>query len=225
MRTITNMIIAGYSDFSWELGLQLKDKVRGRLYFVLSEKEMAREASLNEPIVAVHGEITDTDVLDQLNLPRCDTFVAGSTEDEHNVLAALYAKNQGVTHVYARILDVKLRSLLRSLGITPVQTSHIAASAMAIGILKPAVDELVSLTRGQFDLEEIAVTDFPELVGCRLGDLQGEDFHVIAAAKDGDILLSGNTVVDADSVLILVYDNRIKKQLPHLLRRLAGKRA
>jgi len=78
--------------------------------------------------------------------------------------------------------------------------------------------------RGQFDLEEIAVTNFPEFAGCRFGHLQGEDFHVIAAAKDADILLCGNTVVGAEPVCILVYDNRIKKQLPQLLQRLAGKR-
>ena len=223
MRAIMNMVIAGYSDFSWELALQLKDQIRGRLYFVLSEQETARRASLNEPIIAVHGEITDTEILDQLNLSTCDTFVAGSGEDGHNVLAALYAKKQGVPHVYARIFDVKLCALLRSLEITPVQTARIAASAMAIGILKPAVDELVSLTRGNFDLVEIPVADFPELAGCHLGDLQGEHFHVIAVAENGDISLSGSAVIDKDAVLILIYNNQIKKQVPQRLRRLAAR--
>ncbi len=223
MRVITSMIIAGYSDFSWELALQLKDQIRGRLYFMVAEEDVAREASLHEPLVAVHGEITDTDVLDQLDLPACDAFIAGSRDDERNVLAALYAKNQGVPHVYARIVDAKLCSLLRSLDITPIQTSRIAASALAVSMLKPAVDELVSLTRGQFDLAEIAVADVPELIGCRLGELQGEAFHVIATSKGGEITLSGSAIIDRGSVLILVYDNRIKKQVPHLLRRLAAK--
>lgn len=72
--------------------------------------------------------------------------------------------------------------------VIPFQISHTAAAFTAIDILKPAVAELVSLTRGQFDLEEILASDFSELMGCRLGNLQEEQLHIIAVAKGAKFL-------------------------------------
>jgi trk system potassium uptake protein TrkA len=217
-----NVVIAGYSTFSWELAAQLKGQIGGRLYYILPDWDQAMEASLHGDVIGVRGDITDTGVLDQLDLPNCHTFVAGSREEEANVLSALYAKNKGARNACARVFEKKFIPLLESVGVTPIQTSHTAAAFTAIDILKPAVAELVSLTRGQFDLEEILVADFPELVGCRLGNLQGEQLHIIAVATAGRIWLSYNTLVKADSKLIMIYDREIKRRLRQEIRRVAS---
>jgi trk system potassium uptake protein TrkA len=173
-------------------------------------------------VLGVRGEITDTDVLDQLNLADCHTFVAGSEEEEANVLSALYAKNKGARNVHARVFEAKLGPLLESAGITPIVTSLTAAASMAVSILKPAVADLVSLTRGQFELEEIRAADFPELVGCRLGNLQGELLHIIAVATNGETMLSYNTVVGANSRLIILFDRQVRRRLRQEIRRVAA---
>lgn len=216
-----NVVVVGDSPFSWALAAQLKGRIQGRLYFVLSSPERAMEASLEGDIVAVQGDMTDTEVLDQLGLESCHTFVAGSNEDEANVLSALYARNKGAKFAYARVSEAKFVPLLESLGITPVQTSHTAAVFAALGILKPAVSELVSLGQGQFVLDEIGAREFPELVGCRLGNLQGEQLHIIAVAQGGSTRLSYSTVIEADARLIIIYDKAIKKRLHQELRKVA----
>ena len=88
--------------------------------------------------------------------------------------------------------------------------------------LKPDVADLVSLTRGQFDLEEIQAADFGELVGCRLGNLQGEQLHIIAVAKEDKTWLSYDTLVEADSRLIIIYDRQIRRRLRQELRKVAA---
>lgn len=217
-----NIVIAGYSTFTWELASQLEGQIDGRLYFVLSDWDQAMEASLQGGVIGVRGDITDTDVLDQLDLENCHTFIAGSREEEANVLSALYAKNKGVQNACARVFETKFIPLLDSVGVTPIQTSHTAAAFTAIGILKPAIADLVSLTRGQFDLEEILATDFPELVGCRLKNLQGEQLHIIAVATGGKSSLSSNTLVEADSRLIIIYDRKIKRRLRQEIRKVVS---
>ena len=92
---------------------------------------------------------------------------------------------------------------------------------MAIEILKPAVAELVSLTQGQFALEEIGAAEFSELIGCRLGNLQGEYLHIIAVAQGGNTWLGYNTTVKADAKLIIIYDKTIRKRLRQELRKVA----
>jgi len=216
-----NIVVAGYSRFSLALVGELKGQINGRLYFVTPDFDQAMEASLYEEIVSIKGEITDTTVLDQLNLAECYTFVAGSREDQANVLCALYAKNQGAKHVYARVLETKLSPLLESAGITPIQTSHTAAAFMAISILKPSVAELVSLTHGQFDLEEIDAGSIPALTDCRLGNLQGKQLHIIAVAKDGNIQLGYNARIEPESKIIIIFDHSIKGQLQQELRKVA----
>jgi len=217
-----NVVVAGYSAFTWALVARLRGEVEGRLYYILADAGRAMEASLQVDVLGVQGEITDTDVLDQLDLADCHTFVAGSEEEEANVLSALYAKNEGARNVYARVYDAKLTHLLESVGISPVVTSHTAAGYMAISILKPAVAEMVSLARGQFDLEEIRAGDFPELVGCRLGNLQGEQLHIVAVAQGDRTWLSYNTLVEEDCRLIIVYDRKIRKRLRQEIRRVAS---
>jgi Trk K+ transport system NAD-binding subunit len=222
MAVETNVVVAGYSDFTWALVARLRGEVKGRLYYVLADADRAIEASLQVDVLGVRGEITDTDVLDELDLADCHTFVAGSEEEEANVLSALYAKNAGAHHVYARVFDVKLTHLLESVGITPVVTAHTAAGFMAVRILKPAVADLVSQTRGQFELEEIQASDFPELLGCRLGNLQGELLHIVAVAQGNQTWLSYNTLVEEDCRLIIIYDRQIRKRLRQEIRRVAS---
>lgn len=176
-------------------------------------------------IRAIRGDVTDTDVLDQIDLANCYAFVAGLREEEENVLSALYALNRGASKVYARVFETKFVAMLESLGVIPIQTSHTAAASMAISILKPAVADLVSLTQGQFALEEIRAGEFPELVGCKLGNLQGEHLHIIAVARGSDIRLSYNTVVEQDSKLIIVYDESIRRRLRQELRAVAAQAA
>jgi Trk K+ transport system NAD-binding subunit len=217
-----NVVIAGYSTFSWELAAQLKGQIGGRLYYVLPDWDQAMEASLHGNVIGVRGDITDPDVLDQLDLPTCHTFIAASRAEEANVLSALYARNKGARNACARVFETNFIPLLESVGVTPIQTSHTAAAFTAIGILKPAVADLVSLARGQFELEEILAADFSELVGCRLGNLQGEQLHIIAIATGGQTMLGYNTMVEASSKLIIIYDRRIQRRLRQELRKVAS---
>ena len=216
-----NVVIVGYSTFSWELASQLKGQIGGRLYYVLPDWDQAMEASLQGNVIAVRGEITDTSVLDQLDLPNCHTFVSGSRQDQANVLSALYARNKGARHVYARVFEVQFVPLLESLDINPIQASHTAAASLAISILKPAVAELVSLSQGQFGLDEVQSNDIPALIGCRLGNLQGDQLHIVAVSKRGNTFLGYNTLIEPDSTLIVVYDEAIKRRLHQEVQQIA----
>jgi trk system potassium uptake protein TrkA len=217
-----NVVIGGYSAFSWELAMQLRGQIGGRLYLVVADPQRAREVSLVGDIIAVEGEITDTEVLDQLELDTCHTFVAGSREDEANVLSALYAKNHGAQRVYARIFETKLVPLLESLGVSAVLTSQTAAASMAFSVLKPDVAALVSPTQGQFALDQIRVSEFPELIGLRLGNLQGEHLHIIAVAQRGHTWLGYATTLEPEAKLIIMYDNAIRRSLRQELRKVAS---
>lgn len=219
-----NIVVAGHSSFSWALVEELAPAIRGRLYFVLPDHDQATEASLEANVVAVHGQATDTDVLDQLDLAHCSAFIAATREDEPNILAALYAKQRGAERAFARVFHAEFMPLVSSLGVTPLQTSHTAAAFTALSLLKPSVSELVQLssTGGRFVLAEIEVADYPELVGCRLGNLQSEHLHIIAVAQEGDVHLGYTTVVARDAKLIVIHNREIGSRLSQEMRKVAA---
>jgi len=222
----TDIIVAGYSSFSWALISALDRTWRGRVYYILPDREQAVQASLRRNVVAIDGEITNVEVLGELDFDACAVFIAGSRRDEDNVMAALYAHHKGVPKVYARIFEARLIPLVSSLGVTPLQTSHVAAAFVTLRLLKPAVAQLVALSpEGRFGMTEVRASDYPELVGCRLGNLHADRLHIVAVARDENISLGFNTVIKADSKLIVIYDRQIEADLRTELRKVAQQAA
>lgn len=215
-----NIVVAGDSSFSWYLVNELKNEVTGRLYFVLEDKEQAIEASLLENVIAITGDITDTDVLDQLDLAECHTVVIGSKEERANIMAALYAKNEGAQNVYARVFEEKVSNLLKSLGVTPIITASTAASFSAVNILQPSVARIVNLTEDNFSMVEIEADQYADLIGHRLGNLHSEHLHVIAIQNNHNIFLGYNHKVEVGSKLIAIYDKQIKGKIHQEIRQI-----
>jgi len=165
-------------------------------------------------------------VLGELDFDTCAFFIAGGRRDEDNVMAALYAYHKGVPKVYARIFEARLIPLVSSLGVTPLQTSHVAAAFVTLRLLKPAVAQLVALSpEGRFGMTEVRASDYPELVGCRLGNLHADRLHIVAVARDENISLGYNTIIKADSKLIVIYDRQIEADLRTELRKVAQQAA
>lgn len=222
----TDIIIAGYSSFSWALVSELDHAWRGRVYYVLPDRDQAVQASLRDNVTAIEGEITNVEVLGSLDFDTCAVFVAGGRKDEDNVMAALYAYHQCVPKVYARVFEPRLIPLVSSLGVIPLQTSHVAAAFITLRLLKPAVAQLVALSsEGRFGLVEVHASDYPELVGCRLGNLHADQLHIVAVAHGEDISLGYNTVITADSRLIVIYDRHVEQNLRAKLREVAQQAA
>ncbi|NMC53423.1 MAG: TrkA family potassium uptake protein [Chloroflexi bacterium] len=216
-----NVVVIGDSTFAWAMVSALRKKISGHLYFLLPERDQAVEASLLENVIAINGNPSDPEVLDQLDLENCHTFIAGSREDDTNVLCALYARNKGAKNIYARVFETRFTALFESVGITPIQTSETAAAFLSIRILKPDVADLVDLAQGQFDLDEIDVARVPELVGCHLGNLQSDYLNTIAIAKDGKTHLGYKTLVEKGSKVLVIYERSLGKEVLKELRRVA----
>jgi trk system potassium uptake protein TrkA len=221
MRAKMNIVVAGDSSFCWDLVKLLKDEIEGRLYFLVLDHDMALEASMMENVIVVEGSMTDLNILQQLELEHCDTFIAGAKEERSNVLCALYARNAGAKKVYARVFETDLDQLLESVGIIPVLTAKTAAAFSAIQILQPSVAELVSLTTGTFGMIQIDAAEVPEVIGHQLGNLDGEDLNIVALDQGGQVKLSYKSIVTEDSKLLVIYDTRIKDHLKREIKKIA----
>lgn len=68
----------------------------------------------------LHGDLTDPDLMLELNIERADAFVGASSETEHNLMACLLARNVGIPQVICVSHERRHDSLIESLGVAQV---------------------------------------------------------------------------------------------------------
>ncbi len=65
--------------------------------------------------------------------------------------------------------------------ITPINPQEYAAGSVALDVLRPLVSELVGVDKGEFELVEKQVSSYKNLVGKKIGLMQGVIFCSISS--------------------------------------------
>ncbi|TDD96749.1 potassium channel family protein [Jiangella asiatica] len=162
----------------------------------------------------VSGVGFDRDVLIEAGIERADAFVAVSSGDNSNILAARVARETfGVDNVVARIYDPGRAEVYQRLGIPTVATVRWTADQILRRLFpEGAQTEWVDPT-GTVQLAELPVT--AGWIGspvAKLEDASGARVAFLTRYGDG-ILPSADTVIqDGDLVHVLVRT----EQVPHV---------
>lgn len=211
------IVIAGETLFSLVLAKKLKKK-ENELILLIKDKEKALEVSAESEVTVVNGNPAKVEDLDKLELNTCDVFIAATDKDEINTLSALYASNKGVRKIFVKLNNPDLEPMLRSMEMHPINPQEYAAEGVALDVLKPLVSDLVGLEKGDFNITERSVEKYKNLIGKKLGLMQGEFFVVLAVHKDGSFKFSAGSVIEEDSTLIVLYERGKYKDLEKALK-------
>jgi trk system potassium uptake protein TrkA len=157
-------------------------------------------------MTVVNGSPVDPDLLNQLELEHCDVFISATMREETSILAALYAKKYGVPRIFVKVNTHDTKAILEQLEMTPIDTDDAAAHNVVLEVAEPLIANLVGIGKGQFDVREKKVSDFPNLWGKRLGDIEGKFFNVIALFQEEKFQLSGDTILNEDDSMIIIEE-------------------
>ena len=69
-----------------------------------------------DDVLIIHGDATDSNLLDEENIDEMDAFVTCTGFDEENLLLALMAKQKSVDDVIAKISRASYATLIESMG-------------------------------------------------------------------------------------------------------------
>ena len=210
-------VIIGGTLFASELAKKLLSK-KNKVVAVILDKEQAVELSATEGLIVINDNPVDANVLDDLNLQKCDVFVSATQKDEINILSALYAKNAGIRKIFVKTNSPETEKILNRLSIESVNSASYAASAVELKLTRPVVAELVSSDSGHFDVVEINVNDYPELVGRPISDIKGEFYSAIAMYNQGNFRFVGESGIEKDSILIIIMNAGKVKELDKALK-------
>lgn len=157
-------------------------------------------------VTVIHGDGTNLDLLREEEIGRSDLFVAVSSEDEINLMAALLARRLGVERTVALCHRPDYIDIYKQLGIDITLSPRIVASDHVLRYSRSGVQSVSVLEDGKAEVLEVVVPagsraigqpissqqlNFPR--GAIIGAILREDEAIIPRGSDmlaeGDVLL------------------------------------
>ena len=158
------------------------------------------------------GNCSHADVLVEAGAEGADLFVAATSNDEVNLLAASLARRLGVHKTIARVHDYtymtqKSVDYKRSLGIDRLICPEFStASAIAQSLRNPAALAVENFAGGQVEMQQFRTTAGAKAIGQALCDLPlGSGVRVAAITRGRDVLIpDGSTKIEEKDAIFLM---------------------
>ena len=157
-----------------EFGISVKviEKSKERCYYLSTHLD---------DVMVLHGDATDTSLLEEENIDEMDAFVTATGFDEENLLLALMAKQHGIEDVISKVSRESYKDLIEKMGIDmALNPLDIIASTILRYIQgsKKIISSL--LIQGQAEIMEIIASDNMQLTNIPLRELELPDGVIIA---------------------------------------------
>lgn len=210
---VDEVIISGDSLTAILLAEKLR-KFVDKVILVDPDSDHARHAAdiLNN-VEVVHGDCTNTLILNEVYVRHASFFIAVAKETEYNVMSALLAKAEGADEVMAISNEIRHDKLFSSIGI-----DHIIHPRLAI-----AREILEAIHRGQIgriarirdiDIEAIRITaaENSPITGKPLQHIRSkiQKGSIIGTIIRGDqmIIPDGSTVIEPGDQMIVITSTK-----------------
>ncbi|MCL1856106.1 MAG: Trk system potassium transporter TrkA [Kiritimatiellaeota bacterium] len=158
-------------------------------------------------VMVLHGDASDTELLEEEGVADMDAFIAATGFDEDNLLLALIAKNYGVEDVIAKISRDSYIDLIGNMGVNMVLNPLDITTSHILRYVQGSKHVISSqLIQGQAELIEIYATSHMKLLNKPLKHMDLPEGILFAAIHRGGgvIIPDGNTVIrEGDRVLLI----------------------
>jgi trk system potassium uptake protein len=226
-KPVQRVMIAG----GGKVGLRLARSLVGQCHVKLIEHNAPRceylASQLPSSVLVLHGDSVDEDLLLEENVAEMDLFVALTSEDEDNIMAAMLAKRLGARRVMALINRRAYADMMQGstidIAISPAQT---VIGELLAHIRRGDVVAVHSLRRGAAEaLEGIARGDVKtsRLVGRRVEEVKlpkGARFGAIVRGEGRGarvLMPHHDTLIEADDhIVIFIPHKRLVREVEKL---------
>ena len=226
-KPVQRVMIAG----GGKVGLRLARSLVGQCQVKLIEQDARRceylASQLPSSMLVLHGDSVDEDLLQEENVADMDLFVALTSDDEDNIMAAMLAKRLGARRVMSLINRRAYADMMQGstidIAVSPAQT---VIGELLAHIRRGDVVAVHSLRRGAAEaLEGIARGDVKtsKLVGRRVEEVKlpkGARFGAIVRGegRGAQVLMPHHdTLIEPDDhVVIFIPHKRLVREVEKL---------
>ncbi len=187
------------------------------------EKDRAIVDELKEKlpgnVIIIHGDASESSVMEELDLERTDSFIALTGMDEENIIFSMYAKKCGVKKVIAKVNNTSFAEMFENSGIDAIVSTKKTTADSVLQYARALentrgsnVDTLYKVAGGRAEALGFMADISSKCIGIKLKDLQLIDNLVIAGIirKDKVITPGGSDMICArDRVIVITSKSKI----------------
>ena len=175
----------------------------------------------------IHGDGTDSTVIEAENILETDAFIALTNRDEENLLMAMTAQRSGVSKVIAKMNRLNYIEMMREFGvdsiISPKDITANQISAYVRSLARSrgsAVENLYKLLGGKIEAVEFTATTATNFLDTPLRDLKLKDGLLVAAVvhENKTIIPDGNTCIHAGDRVVVMAKSLFLQDLNDILK-------
>ena len=212
-RSVHNTMIIGGGKSAYYLADQL---LKSGIYVKIIEKSHARCEELSVLIpkaMVIHGDGTESGVLEEAGIATTDALVALTGIDEENIMLTLHAKQVSKAKVVTKINRITFTKVINNLNLGSVIypkyitaeniITYVRAKQASIG---SNVETMYQLQDGQAEAIEFKVKDTPSINGIPLKDLKLRPGVIVSfIIHDGQLIIPTGTdcISEGDNVMIV----------------------
>jgi len=216
VQKIKNVMIMGGGRIAYYLARYLEEMDVGVKIIEIDEKRCVQLTEMLPDALIIHADASDESVLHSEKLESMGAFISVTGRDEENLIAALLAKQYGVSKVVAKINRINFSAAIKNLGIDNLVSPKMTTANYILRYvrgLQNAVDNpvktLYRIMDGRAEALEFvadANTSFVEIPLRRLHIKPG--ILVAAIVRSNEIIIpGGNDVIKPrDSVILIAYE-------------------
>ncbi|MBS3766411.1 TrkA family potassium uptake protein [Candidatus Bipolaricaulota bacterium] len=182
-----------------------------------SDKEVCDRIYQEYGAVAVNGDATDVNVLEEAELYRADVSVATMHRDADNLSFSLLADNYGVSRIFARMRNVKYEEAYRAAGVTNViNIVDLYLDQFTMEIEQPKLQRVATFGGGEASIVIVAVPEDAEAAGETIADITKdkkfpEECVIAGIYRENEFIIPrGNrTIMGGDRVFLVANINNM----------------
>lgn len=216
-RPYHRIMIAGGGN----IGLRLAEAIENKYSIKIIEQNKVRADYLAENLqktIVLHGNASDTELLNSENIDRIDVFIALTNDDEANIMSSMLAKKLGARKVIALIANPAYVDLIQGGEIDIAFSPQIITiGSLLTHVRRGDMEAVHSLRRGAAEALEIVAhgdSKNSKVVGRPISEINLPNGVRIGAIvrQDKVVIVHQNTVIESDDhVIIFLAD---KTQIP-----------
>ncbi len=208
------VIIVGIGSIGKELARNLSRRSNMELVLIDSDEEKCEDLSRDFDALILHGDGTESNLLDKAGAREADALIASTESDPLNTVIGMMAKKMKVPKVIVKLTDINLRTVCKEIGVdyivSPTLSAATEISSLLYGheildfsILIRGGSRLIELSPGKTAGKKIRNIDLP--IGSLIISIIREDHAIIP---------KGNTeILENDILLILAESDKIANKL------------
>jgi len=206
---LTKVVVSGDSLTAVHLAEALRPLCERVILVDPDEEHGNVAASMLDGVEVLHGDCTNSEILQEIHVENADYFVSANKDTEDNIMSCLLAKNEGAKRVIAIRDNERYNELFLSLGIDYIITPHqITVNSIIEKIQTISLGAYLKLKTADIEVVRLKAEGKSSVVGKSLRELEKvfkKSIIVGCIIRKGSVLIpDGNTRIEGEDEAIVL---------------------